>query len=145
MDGTKQSSDACGLRIIKPEPGEYGWIRCPEAEALDGKLKLSRVKDNVGFYLNSSSWPFFAVGQIVRVFVEGKAKPGEAPLPREYIRADRAVSEDEGLADKIEALLSIEYLQKLELNRDFSVHAEVSFTGGVHFEQLVPVDIFLEA
>lgn len=142
VDDAQQHSDAYGLRIIKPEPGDYGAISCPDAP--DGKLPLSSVKDNLGFYLNSSSWPFFAVGQLVRVFVEGEGKEGGGSLPREYIRENLPVTEEEWFADKVEVLLSMGYLTKLKLNQSFSVHVQVSFDGGVHFEQLLPVDIYLE-
>lgn len=143
VDGAEQAAPAYGLKIEKPEGTEYEAIQCPEAP--DGKLSLGRVVESVKFYLSSSSWPFFAVGQVVRVFVKGKAQDGQPALPLEVIRDDEPVTEDEWFADQLEMRLSRTYLEKLKLNTVFEVYVEVSFDEGINFEQVVPADILLQA
>lgn len=130
-DGVTQPSPAYGLKVEKLTDTDFEAVQCPDYP--QGNISLSTVVTSVAFLLSSNSWRFFAVGQIVRVYVKGKAKPGQPALPDEMIRDDVPVSEDEWFGDELKMDLAKVYLEKLELNTAFNVYVEVSFDEGVTF------------
>lgn len=130
-DGAIQPSPAYGLKVEKLTDTDFEAVQCPDYP--NGNISLAKVVTGVAFYLSSNSWRFFAVGQIVRVYVKGKAKPGGLSLPDEVIRDDVPVSEDEWFNDELRMDLGRAYLEKLELNTPFNVYVEVSFDEGVTF------------
>ncbi|MFJ4257015.1 hypothetical protein ACIP01_08705 [Pseudomonas monteilii] len=142
-DGVKQASPAYGLKIEPLENSNFEAVQCPKYPA--GTISLSSVTGSVDFYLSSNSWWFFDKGQIVRVYVKGKAKPGEPQLPDEVIRDDEPVSEDEWFYDELKMELSKAYLEKLELNAPFNVYTEISFDEGANFVQGKSAEFTLQA
>lgn len=130
-DGVTQPSPAYGLKVEKLTDADFEAVQCPDYP--NGNISLSKVMTSVAFFLSSNSWRFFAVGQIVRVYVKGKAKPNEPALPDEVIRDDVPVSEDEWFDDELKMDLAKVYLEKLEINTAFNVYVEVSFDEGVTF------------
>lgn len=132
-DGASQPSPAYGLKVEKLTDADFEAAQCPDYPR--GEISLSTVVTPVAFYLSSNSWRFFAVGQRVRVYVKGKAKPGEPALPDQVIRDSEPVSEEEWFADELKMDLTKAYLEKLELNTAFNVYVEVSFDEGATFVQ----------
>ncbi|AJQ48466.1 MULTISPECIES: hypothetical protein [Pseudomonas] len=130
-EGVTQPSPAYGLKVEKLTATDFEAVQCPHYPT--GNISLSRVTTSVTFELSSNSWRFFAVGQQVRVYVKGRAKPGGPSLPDEVIRDDVPVSEDEWFNDELKMDLGKAYLEKLELNTAFNVYVEVSFDEGVTF------------
>ena len=132
-DGVTQPSPAYGLKVERLTDNDFEAVQCPAFPR--GEVSLSTVVNGVEFLLSSNSWRFFAVGQIVRVYVKGKAKPGESPLPDEVIRDDVPVSEEESFDGELKMDLAKAYLEKLELNTAFNVYVDVSFDEGASFVQ----------
>ncbi|HBK51668.1 MAG TPA: hypothetical protein DDZ74_20870 [Pseudomonas sp.] len=132
-DDGEQRSPAYGLKIQPLTSDAFQAVQCPDFATSD--IPVSQVIDSVTFTLNSNSWHFFAQGQIVRVYVTGKSKPGEPSLPEEVIRDDKPVSADEWNEGWLRMSLSKEYLLKLEENTHFHVYVKVSFDEGTSFVQ----------
>ncbi|MFK0094918.1 hypothetical protein [Pseudomonas sp. NPDC090592] len=132
-DDAEQRSPAYGLRIEQLDSTSFEAVQCPAFPS--GTISLSAVDGAVEFKLSSRSWHFFAVGQIVHVYVTGKERPGEEPLPDQVIRERLPVSEDEWFNDELKMNLGKAYLQKLELYMLFDVCVEVSFDDGANFVQ----------
>ncbi|WP_144940946.1 hypothetical protein [Pseudomonas alabamensis] len=138
-----QRSPVYGVKIEDLGSVSYRSVLCPDAR--DGVLSLARVPMEVTFKLTHDSWHFFAQGQIVRVWVTGKSQPGQPPLPREVIRDDEAVSEDEWYEGELIMKLPKAFLENVQLNTFIEVSGGVSFDEGASFKAITPAIFLVQA
>ncbi|QHG63926.1 hypothetical protein [Pseudomonas putida] len=124
-DGPLESAPY-NLRIKPPPSNEYPTVQCAQVRA--GQLSLAEVPG--GADLELGTWYFGKAGDLIQLQVTGVTPTG---VLDEIIRdASEPVTEAEA-KEGIKARLALSTLNKLSLDEAFTVHARLSFDGGVYY------------
>lgn len=127
VNGDYLESSPYHLRISPLPTNEYPRVSCEQA--VSGSLSLARVP-SAGADLVLGTWRFGGAGQLLNLSISGVTQSGA--LNEDIRDASEPVTANEA-SNGIRAKLPRALLQRLKLNEAFTLHARVSFDGGVYY------------